>query len=167
MGPKRQRKRRTQQQGAETLGSVFNLGKNLLTLNALRNGLDIGSRTITSEIGKKVIDGGIKHAPELYNHGTNKIKNKNQKKALESGIPNYAVKKHKKNYLMSKGITDFRIETALKNINDEDLNYNFIGVFLASKLNSLYRKKGQISFHNSEHRQLWQGWHALVEYIRH
>ena len=77
MGPKRQRKRRTQQQGAETLGSVFNLGKNLLTLNALRNGLDIGSRIITSEIGKKVIDGGIKHAPELYNHGTNKIKNKN------------------------------------------------------------------------------------------
>ena len=77
MGPKRQRKHRTQQQGAETLGSVFNLGKNLLTLNALRNGLDIGSRTITSEIGKKVIDGGIKHAPELYNYGTNKIKNKN------------------------------------------------------------------------------------------
>ena len=102
IGPKRQRKRRTQQQGAETLGSVFNPGKNLLTLDALRKGLDIGSRTITSEIGKKVIDKGIKHAPELYNHDTNKIKNKNKKKALESGIPNYAVKKHKKNYLMSK-----------------------------------------------------------------
>ena len=53
---------------------------------------------------------------------------------------------------MSKGITNFQIETALKNINDEDLNYNFISVFLASKVNSLYRKKGQISFHNSEHR---------------
>ena len=47
---------------------------------------------------------------------------------------------------MSKGITNFQIETALKNINDEDLNYNFTGVFLASKVNSLYRKKGQISF---------------------
>ena len=52
IGPRWQRKRRTQQ-GAGILGSVFNLGKNLLSSDALKKGLDIGSRAITSEIGKK------------------------------------------------------------------------------------------------------------------
>ena len=40
--------------------------------------------SITSEItsktsGKKLIDEGIKHAPDLYKIGTSKIKNKNSK----------------------------------------------------------------------------------------
>ena len=34
----------------------------------------MGSRAITSENGKKVIDERIKHVPELYNYGTKKIK---------------------------------------------------------------------------------------------
>ena len=95
IGPRRQRKRRTQQ-GAGILGSVFNLGKNLLSSGALEKGLDIGSRAITFEIGKKVINEGIKHTPELYNYSTKKIKNKNLKKALESDIANYAVKQAQK-----------------------------------------------------------------------
>lgn len=74
IGSKRLRKRRTQQQNAGILGSVFNLGKNLLTSGALKKGLDMGSRAITSENGKKVIDEGIKHVPELCNYGTKKIK---------------------------------------------------------------------------------------------
>ena len=74
IGSKRLRKRRTQQQNAGILGSVFNLAKNLLTSGALKKGLDMGSRAITSENGKKVIDEGIKHVPELYNYGTKKIK---------------------------------------------------------------------------------------------
>lgn len=74
IGSKRLRKRRTQQQNAGILGSVFNLGKNLLTSGALKKGLDMGSSAITSENGKKVIDEGIKHVPELYNYGTKKIK---------------------------------------------------------------------------------------------
>ena len=53
--------------------------------------LDIGLRAIISEIGKKLIDEGIKHAPELYKIGTSKIKNKNLKKALEFDVPNYIV----------------------------------------------------------------------------
>ena len=81
IGPRRQRKRRTQQ-GAGMLRIVFSLGKNLLSSGALRKGLGIGSRAITSELVKKVINEGIKHAPELYNYGTKKI-NKNSKKALE------------------------------------------------------------------------------------
>ena len=36
---------------------------------------------------------------------------------------------------MSKGIPNIQIETALKNINDEDLNGNFVGVFPANQMN--------------------------------
>ena len=51
--------------------------------NLFKKGLDVSSRAITSEISKKLIDEGIKHAPELYKIGTSKIKNKNLKKALD------------------------------------------------------------------------------------
>ena len=95
IGPRRQRKHGTQQ-GTGIWGIVFNLGKNLLSSGALKEGLDIRWRAITSEIGKKVIDEGIKHAPELCNYDTKQIKNKNLKKALESGIANYAVKQAQK-----------------------------------------------------------------------
>ena len=69
----------------------------------------------------------------------------------------------KKNYLigkMFKGITNFQIETALKNINDEDSNNNVVGVFPANEMNrfidykSMISEKRQISFHNSKHRYL-------------
>lgn len=43
-------------------------------------------------LGKKLIDKGIKHAPELHKLGTRKKKNNNFKKTLESDIPNYATK---------------------------------------------------------------------------
>ena len=89
------------------------------------------------------------------------IINKNSKKALESDIANYANKQAQKDYLtgkISKGITNFQIETALKNINDEDLNDNFLGVFPANEINrfidykSMISEKRQISFHDSKHR---------------
>ena len=60
------------------LGNVFNLGKSLLTPSYLKEGLDICSNAINSDIGKKkIIAEGIKHAPELYNYGTKKMKSKN------------------------------------------------------------------------------------------
>ena len=62
---------------------------------------------------------------------------------------------------MSKGITNFQIETALKNINDPDIDDNFVGVFPANHMNRVIdyksiisEKKGQISFHHSKYRQL-------------
>ena len=45
IGPKRQRKRKIQQ-GAGILGSVFTLGKNLLTSGTLKKGFDLGSKAI-------------------------------------------------------------------------------------------------------------------------
>ena len=93
---RRQCKRKTQQ-GAGLLGSVFSLGKNLIPSDALAKAWNIGSRAINSEIGKKVIDERIKHAPELYKLGTKKIKNKSLKKALKSDIANYAVNQAQEN----------------------------------------------------------------------
>ena len=69
--------------------------------------------------------------------------------------------KLKKNYLtgkMSKGIKNFQIKTALKNISDEDLNDKSVGVFPADEMNrfidykSMISEKGQVSFHNSKHK---------------
>ena len=59
--------------------------------NLFNKGIDVGSRAITSKIGKKLIDERIKDAPELYKIGTFKIKNRNLKKALESDAGNYIV----------------------------------------------------------------------------
>ena len=51
------------------------------------------------------------------------------------------VQKKKK---MSKGIPNIQIETALKNINDEDLNDNFVGVFPANEINRFTDHKSVI-----------------------
>ena len=46
---------------------------------------------------------------------------------------------------MSKGITNFQIENALKNINDKDLNDNFAGVFPANRMSRFIDYKTMIS----------------------
>ena len=72
--------------------------------------------------------------------------------------------RHKKIFLtgkMSRGITNFQIENALKNLSDEDINDNFVGVFSANQMNRfindktmISEKKGQIFFYYSENQQL-------------
>ena len=42
-------------------------------------------------LGKKLIDKGMEQVPNLYRHGTSKIKNKNIQQALNSDIANYVV----------------------------------------------------------------------------
>ena len=57
----------------------------------------MGSKVKNYGLGKKLIDKGKKHAPELYKLGTSKIKNKNVKRALNSDVANYIVTEtHKK-----------------------------------------------------------------------
>ena len=52
-------------------------------------GVSAGTKAISSDIGKRLIDEGTKHAPDLYRFGTSKIKNENVRKALESDVANY------------------------------------------------------------------------------
>lgn len=42
-------------------------------------------------VGKKIVQEGITHAPDLYKYGTSKIKNKKIQHALNSDIANYDV----------------------------------------------------------------------------
>ena len=51
----------------------------------------MGSKAINSGLGKKIIDEGIKHNPDLYKCRTSKIRNKKVQKALNSDIASYIV----------------------------------------------------------------------------
>ena len=60
---------------------------------------------------------------------------------------------------MSKEISNFQIEKIFRDIDDPDINDKLVGVFLANHMNRfidyksmISEKKGQISFHSSEHR---------------
>ena len=103
IGPRNQQKRRAQlhrsvtvrqtQKGASFLssglGKFAELGMKFGLKNLSKKELYIGLRAPTSEIRQKLINEGIKHAPELYKIRTSKIKNNNLKKALESDVANY------------------------------------------------------------------------------
>ena len=99
IGPRKQRIRRTQlhrnitvgqtriaQKGgrflSSRLGELADLGMKFGAKKLFKKELDVSSRTITSEISKKLTDDRRKHALELYKIGTSKIKNKNLKKNL-------------------------------------------------------------------------------------
>ena len=96
IGPRNKRKRKTQT-GGSIFGTIARLGTKALTSTGLlKKGLGVGARAINSEVGKKLVDEGIKHAPESYSLGTSKRRNKNMKKALESEVDNYVVKEAQK-----------------------------------------------------------------------
>ena len=48
------------------------------------------------KLKKKLIEEGLKHAPDLYRLGTSKIKNENIRKTLESGVADYTVEETQK-----------------------------------------------------------------------
>ena len=78
------------------LGQISKWGTKLGAKLLFKKGVSKVLKALSSEIGKKLIDEGIKHAPELYKLGTSKIKNKSMKKTLESDIANYIVKETQK-----------------------------------------------------------------------
>ena len=53
--------------------------------------VSMGSKAISSVIGKKLIDKGIENIPNIFKHGLSKIKNKNVQRALNSDIADYAI----------------------------------------------------------------------------
>ena len=57
----------------------------------LKAGLDLGSKALGSEFGKRLINKGIDNIPNLFKFGASKVKNKNVKKALESEIADMLV----------------------------------------------------------------------------
>ena len=72
---------------------------------------------------------------------------------------------------MSKGISNFQIENAIKNTGDEDLDDNFVGVFLSNHMNNfinhaamISEKQGKYPFIKAVHNGERQ--YTLVEYTR-
>ena len=61
-----------------------------------KRGISAGTRALCSDIGKQLLDEGIKHAPDIYSYGTSKRKNKNVRKPFESDVAHYIVKETQK-----------------------------------------------------------------------
>ena len=59
--------------------------------NLVKAGFDLGSKALSSEFGKKLINKGIDNIPNIFKFGVSKIKNKNAQKALNSEIADLIV----------------------------------------------------------------------------
>ena len=51
----------------------------------------MGSKAISSSLGKRLINKGVDSIPIISKHGVSKIKNKNLKRALNSDVANIMV----------------------------------------------------------------------------
>ena len=96
IGPKQKRKCKTQK-GSGLLGTALRVGKTLLASGAVTKGISMGSRAINSDLGKKLIVESIKHVPDLYRYGKERVTNKTSKKDLESDVANYIAEKVEEN----------------------------------------------------------------------
>ena len=61
----------------------------------LKTGINLSSKAIGSDIGKKIINKGIDNIPSIFKFGRSKVKNKNIKRALESEIADMIVREVK------------------------------------------------------------------------
>ena len=95
IGPRNRRTRKAQK-GGSMLRELAKWGAKLGAKTLFKTGISAGSKALSSEIGKKLIDEGIKNAPNIYKFGTSKIKNNNLKKALESNVANYIIQETQK-----------------------------------------------------------------------
>ena len=59
--------------------------------NLVKAGLDLGTKALSSEFGKKLINKGIDNIPNIFKFGISKIKNKYVQKALSSDIADMVV----------------------------------------------------------------------------
>ena len=88
--------KRKKQNGGSLLGNIAKWRVNMAAKTLLKKGLNAESKALSSEIGKKLIHEGIKHAPVLYKLGTSKIRNKNVTAAPDCDVANYIVKETQK-----------------------------------------------------------------------
>ena len=73
---------------------------------------------------------------------------------------------------MSKGISNIEIKKLFKEINNDDLHENFLGVYPSDKINKFIMSEKmmpgkKISFFSFKHGQKRPMWDALVEYNEH
>ena len=76
------------------LGPVYNRvnqsGRGLAS-NLAKAGIELGTKALGSEFGKKLINKGIDNIPNIFKFEVSKIKNKNVKRAMRSDFANMVV----------------------------------------------------------------------------
>ena len=91
---KKRRKQERERAALDRLGPIYdriNQSGSGIGSDLLRTGLNLGSRAIGSDIGKKIINKGIDNIPNIFKFGRSKIKNQRIKNALESEIADLVV----------------------------------------------------------------------------
>ena len=63
-----------------------------LASNLAKAGLELGSKALGSEFGRRLINKGIDNIPNIFKFGASKIKNKNVRRAIQSDIADMVVK---------------------------------------------------------------------------
>ena len=66
-----------------------------LASNLAKARLELGSKTLSSDFGKRLINKGIDNMPNIFKFGVSKIKNKNVKRAMKSDIAKMVVNEAK------------------------------------------------------------------------
>ena len=64
-----------------------------LASNLAKAGIELGTKALGSEFGKKLINKGIDNIPNIFKFEVSKIENKNVKKAMRSDIANMVADK--------------------------------------------------------------------------
>ena len=94
LGPVYDRVTQREKTAFDRLGPIYdriNQSGSGTSLDLLRTGLNLGSRAIGSDIGKRIINKGIDSIPNLFKFGRSKVKNQRIKNALESEIADLVV----------------------------------------------------------------------------
>ena len=71
--------------------NIVNQSGSGLASNLAKAGLELGSKAMVSEFGKRLINKGIDSIPNIFNFGVSKIKNKKVKRAMKSDIAKMVV----------------------------------------------------------------------------
>ena len=92
----RKRKRKRKNEILNRLGPVYNRvnqsGRGLAS-NLAKAGIELGTKALSSEFGKKLINKGIDNIWNIFKFEVSKIKNKNVKRTMRSDIANIVVDK--------------------------------------------------------------------------
>ena len=89
-------KRKRKKEILNRLGPVYdrvNQSGRGLASNLAKAGIELGTKALSSEFGKKLINKGIDNITNIFKFGVSKIKNKNVKRTMRSDIANIVVDK--------------------------------------------------------------------------
>ena len=87
-------KNRRNQEILKRLGPVYDRVQQRgsgLASDLAKTGLELGSKALSSEFGRRLINKGIDSTPSIFKFGAKRVKNKNIKKVLESEIADMVV----------------------------------------------------------------------------